>query len=725
MLAHSPKVKQGIPAQEYSSHIMGVAARSNLAAFKMGKYGLKDGETLQYVVNIAAEYHDLGKLDVENQVILSGEKHTGSLPIQHTDAGTAYLLNIGCSLSAAIVRSHHIGLPDFVQESNRGEMAFRDSGFYEHVNFNLSQLIDLHRKEIPETSIIPEIQGIKGNTSLFFRLALSCLADGDHTDTALHYHDYPAEENLIPLKAAKRLQSLDAYVAGLARPDNRSVMRNEVYCQCRDLEIIGSISCCDSPVGTGKTTAIMAHLLKQAENRGLRRIFVVLPFTNIITQSVAIYRDSLVLPGENPEAVVAELHHRADYQDVNTRKFTALWNAPIIVTTAVSFFETLASCFPSTLRRLHNLPGSAIFLDESHAALPARLLPLTWSWIKDYAVEWGCYWTLASGSLERFWKIKEFDPVGFDVPELITKELGLGLSRYENSRVSYLYKPETMTPEDIVEWIIKKPGPRLVILNTVQNAAVVANCLSNNQGQNKVLHMSTALCPIDRQKTLNLIINRLKNPNDLDWTLVATSCVEAGVDLSFRTGFREVASLTSLLQTGGRVNRHGLYPYSEVWSIKLREGGMINNHPGIKDSVSVLEDLLQSGKIISPALCTDALKREVRMGAGIRDSLERAERSMKFPEVLELYNVINADTRTVVVNTGLIDRLMNNDPVSWTEIQQYSVQIYSDKLSALNIPEFRNYPDLFYWTHDYDPFLGYMKGIIKIKELFTIDFGII
>ena len=136
-----------------------------------------------------------------------------------------------------------------------------------------------------------------------------------------------------------------------------------------------------------------------------------------------VYRKALVLPGENPEHVVAELHHRADFQDMQSRQFTALWKAPIIVTTAVSFFETLASNTPATLRRLHNLPGSAVFIDESHAALPAKLLPLAWRWIKGFADEWGCYWVLASGSLNRFWKIEEFDKEKPDIPEIMPVEL--------------------------------------------------------------------------------------------------------------------------------------------------------------------------------------------------------------------------------------------------------------------------------------------------------------
>ncbi|MDR3539487.1 MAG: hypothetical protein P4L69_00730 [Desulfosporosinus sp.] len=204
---------------------------------------------------------------------------------------------------------------------------------------------------------------IKGNQSVFFRILLSCIADADHTNTAVNYHKHA---KTIPLRPAERLEQLDRRVADLqlkGADDERNALRNEMYHACRDVDIDSGISSCDSPVGSGKTTAVMAHLLAQAEKRGLRRFFVVLPFTNIIKQSVKTYRDMLVLPGENADEVVAELHHRADFESEDTRYLTALWRAPIIVTTAVAFFETLASNSTATLRRLHKLPGSAIFVD--------------------------------------------------------------------------------------------------------------------------------------------------------------------------------------------------------------------------------------------------------------------------------------------------------------------------------------------------------------------------
>ena len=112
----------------------------------------------------------------------------------------------------------------------------------------------------------------------------------------------------------------------------------------------GSIVSCDAAVGSGKTTAVMAYLLRVAERKKLRHIFVVLPFTNIIQQSVDVYRKALVLAGEDPAEVVAEVHHRAEFQNPESREMSVLWDAPITVTTAVQFFETLAAHKPAVAK---------------------------------------------------------------------------------------------------------------------------------------------------------------------------------------------------------------------------------------------------------------------------------------------------------------------------------------------------------------------------------------
>ena len=226
-------------------------------------------------------------------------------------------------------------------------------------------------------------------------LALSSLVDGDHSDTAQHYRN---ERELVglPLCPAERLAALDKYVASLAastpfaseRERKWLEIRQQIYqaCQQRQLTSNERIVACDSPVGTGKTTAVMAHLLNIAQQRGLRRVFVVLPFTNIIDQSVDVYRCSLVLKGESPEDVVAAHHHRVEFKGENwrdLRQLTQRWDAPVVVTTAVQFFETLAAKDTTALRKLHQVPGSAIFVDEAHAAMPAPLWPQMFRWLRE------------------------------------------------------------------------------------------------------------------------------------------------------------------------------------------------------------------------------------------------------------------------------------------------------------------------------------------------------
>lgn len=161
-----------------------------------------------------------------------------------------------------------------------------------------------------------------------------------------------------------------------------------MYECCRDAAPHAGIVSCDAAVGSGKTTAVMAHLLRVAERKKLRHIFVVLPYTNIMQQSVDVYRRALALPDENASAVVAEVHHRAEFEGAELREMSALWDAPVTVTTAVQFFETLAGNMPARLRKLHELAGSAVFIDEAHASIPIALWPQTWRWLRELERDW-------------------------------------------------------------------------------------------------------------------------------------------------------------------------------------------------------------------------------------------------------------------------------------------------------------------------------------------------
>ncbi|MDD5580679.1 MAG: CRISPR-associated endonuclease Cas3'' [Methylobacter sp.] len=721
LLAHSAKIDKCIPAQSYEEHILNARQLAFKKAQQAGKFAPNLKESLAQVAWLAAEFHDMGKVDDNNQAVLSGQKKSKKLPINHVDSGVAHLWQLGKNnllalLAAMVSYAHHIGLQSKAGEESKGSKKYRDANLIEYTAEHLPGYFERHRAVIDEWQnqtkpSLPKPEQL----ALFLRFALSCLADADHGDTARHYGE-PKVNQTFSLKPVERLTALDTYVAGLAK-DNanelRTQLRNSVYEACKQASTESSLYACDSPVGTGKTTAVMAHMLNSAKTKGLQRIFVVLPFTNIIDQSVDTYRKALVLKGEDPEHIVAAHYHKADFSKPESRQYTYLWQAPIVVTTAVQFFETLASNQPATLRKLHQLAGSAIFIDESHAALPSHLWPQAWQWLRQLSQDWGCHIVLASGSLTRFWELDDFVNPVVKLPELVKQEIRQQCLQLEQARVKPETRQEALNLADLAEWVFDETGPRLLILNTVQSAAVTAQYIAEHKdyGREKVEHLSTALTPLDRNKTLDKVKARLKDKQDNNWVLVATSCVEAGVDLSFKTGFRERCSLVSLLQTAGRINRENLETEATVWdfSLKFEEG--LKKHPAFNDSARILGKLFESNEV-SPESCREALKREIRQGTpvhGIMKQLKKAEKNLDFPEVEQLFKVISSYTITVLVDDEIINRLKNWLSVSRDEIQKNSVQIWSYKKEDWGVSEIPNRPEL-YCNLDYDDFIGYMKG---------------
>ncbi|MBI4651800.1 CRISPR-associated endonuclease Cas3'' [Candidatus Desantisbacteria bacterium] len=728
MLAHS--AKKDIPAQPYEEHILNVYNSAITNAEKAGVH-TKYRELLLASVKYAAFFHDLGKLAPENQRILERRNCKGSLPINHVDCGVAALqsgnLSIAENLAALFVYSHHIGLPSLPEENAKGKgNIFRDITIKELMNQSLNKYMEDNKSLL---NFFPDIKESQSKeitpTQLFMRIGLSCLVDADHTDTARNYNGVVPSGEIL-LQADERLSLLDNFVKGLTSGDpskiERDNLRQEIYEACRNAPISDKgIITCDSPVGTGKTTAVMAHLLNIAKIKKLRRIFVVLPFTNIIEQSVDIYRKALILPDENPEKVIAAHHHKAEFEDESTRVFSFLWNAPVTVTTAVQFFETLATNRTSSLRKLHQLAGSAIFIDETHATLPASLWAQAWKWLKELVDDWGCYIVLASGSLNRFWELEEFsNPPSKNIPELVTDVIRNKAIKGESVRVKYLKKEKSLNMDELCNWIKNMDGPRLLILNTVHSAAAVAKRLCELHGDRKyVEHISTALAPIHRKKIIDRIKQRLLNRNDKDWTLVATSCVEAGVDFSFNTAAREFCSLTSTLQTAGRINRSGEYGISNLWGFQISLGGFLREHPTFLTSSKVLKQMYDEGKIFSE-FCTEAMKREVReknQTSADNNSIVIAERNKEFPSVKEQFKIIPSNTVTTIIDKDLKERIERHEKIDFMELQQKSVAIYSNRIDLYALEPLHGFNDLYLWLLDYDEdFLGYMAGVLKLDN---------
>lgn len=733
--------RSNIPAQPYEAHVQGVIIRAHRYAENAARFSSKFGPLLRYVLSLSAPYHDLGKLAPENQNVLSGAVKADHL-ISHWDAGVAYILALTdfplkLRYEAALpIYAHHSGLPSWSKERQRlphGKGFFRACEGHpagisvkEYSDKNYLEFVSIHQSIIIDEAEKHRADWLPTNP-LFERIVLSCLVDADHTNASRHPADNYQDEE-IPLMPDERLALLDKHVptldTGESAKKERNQLRQAVYNVCRNAEAApNGMIACDSPVGTGKTTAVMAHLLNVAQQKSLRRIFVVLPFTNIIDQSVEVYKKALVIDGENSEKVVAAHHHKAEFESEEARAFSFLWNAPITVTTAVQFFETLASNHPATLRKLHQLAGSAIFLDEAHAALPAHLWPQAWKWLNELVKNWGCYIVLASGSLTRFWELPEFANPPLkkeEMPELVSQEVRNKAKDAEAVRVSYEPKNEPLTIMELCGWIPSLPGPRLVILNTVHSAAAVANELKKQQGRNGVEHISTALAPIHREATIKQIKKRLADENDINWTLVATSCVEAGMNFSFKTAAREMCSLVSTIQTAGRINRSGERGESVLWNFKIVQSDLLKRHPAFQLSASILEALFKEN-MVSPDNCKEAMKREIRRNNYANaddDEIVKMEVLKEFPSVSEMFRVISTASVMAVIDKTLALRLRDSrqrKKVNPLELQRYSVNIYPTKIDSYALKPiygFRN--ELYEWNLDYDDFLGYMAGVLNL-----------
>ncbi len=790
-LAHTPpKDKPELEPHRYSDHIDEVLSYGlDLFDYLLLFSGFSEIEKneLRQTFKAALMLHDMGKLDESIQRIFRGED-SGRLPIDHIEAGVATAAEMKNELLGWLIRGHHApGLPNkktekyFIKQlrkkfqltiplySLRGKRHQRDKLSADFDNHHVAiittnERIDTYKqRQIESCGQWPELELKLPSKSLMPRLMLSCLVDADHSSAAC----YSKGESMISFKPAKtrwkqRLLALNRYIAEVVDSSDdphsdRNLMRSEFYRYCFEGDLFDSrLIACSAPVGLGKTTSVMAYLLRYAIRDEASRIFVIAPFSNIIDQTVKVLRKAIVLEDEDAASIVVAHHHKAEFSNKDMRHYSASWQAPIVVTTAVQFFETLAASNPSKLRKLHNVVGAAIFIDESHACLPAELLSISWYWMKQLADDWHCYFVFSSGSMVRFWQDDYLVNEGVrTLPDLLPDTLKEKTQKAEGLRVVFERIDDPLKCDDLVEllqsgrvWNEYHHQDRpscLVILNTVQSAAVIADTLSRslddkkNKLSNKtVLHLSTALAPKDRERMLNEVLYRQGNSdwNHRPWYLVATSCVEAGVDLDFSIGFRESCSVTSFLQVSGRINRHGKRSFGQLFDFRIFPEDGLSRHPGIVESADILNNMwveMTGDNVDYSELCSKAIRKELSRSPVKKTKSELLlsdEQGQDFQKVSTAYRIIDSETATVIVDVGLVKKLETGVTVNWQEIQKNSVQLWMARIDKLELKEIRGCKQdgIYSWidTYEYDTsFLGIMGGILQPEAFFKETGGVL
>jgi len=386
--------------------------------------------------------------------------------------------------------------------------------------------------------------------AFWIRFLFSALVDADFLDTEDFYHPSMREAATAGYDDIASLRErLDRYMAaafGAVDPTDVNAVRQAVLDACRRAaEKPPGVFTLTVPTGGGKTLSGMAFALGHAERHGMRRVIYVAPFTSIIEQNAEAYRKALGAGN------VIEHHSNLEPEQETDRNRLASenWDAPIIVTTAVQFFESLFASKPSRCRKLHNVARSVIVLDEAQK-VPIRYLSVILEALKELAAHYGCTVVLATATQPALGK-RDSLPEGFESAEEIVPEPSALAERLRRVRIHW---PEPDAPA--VEWPdlaqrVAREEQVLVVVHRRQDARDLARLLPE-EGR---FHLSALMCAAHRRDVLDRVRETLEA--EAPCRLVSTQVVEAGVDIDFPVLYRALAGLDSVVQAAGRCNREG------------------------------------------------------------------------------------------------------------------------------------------------------------------------
>ena len=512
---------------------------------------------------LAGLWHDLGKFAPEWQAYLASkaDPHTAEdtgIPSKredHSTAGaifTSGLASVGPLLSY-LIAGHHAGLAD-------GSYLFNDR-FRRPINEWRSHA---EAASLPLSEVLPPLPFTRqdaGNDGLAFltRCFFSCLVDADFLATESFMQPGKTElrqawpDDIL----SSMLQTLEAHMAANFGPPGDNpvhLARESVRWDClhRSEDKSGFFSL-TVPTGGGKTLSSLLFALRHAVKNGQRRVILVIPFTSIIKQNADVFRGVFApLAEELGRDIVLEHHSKFDptKETEQSRLAAENWDAPLIVTTNVRFFESLFANRTSACRKLHRTARSVVIFDEVQA-LPASLLHPILRGLRCLVHDLGSTAVLCTATQPALDGREDF-PIGIP-PEEITEIIRNKDQLFETLERVVCKDLGTLDDDALIDHILDHAsGGCLLILNTTKAAQSLHERLKPHTN---ALHLSARMCPshviavLDDAKALR--------QNGQPVVLVSTQLVEAGVDISFPVVYRAECGLDSFAQAAGRCNRHG------------------------------------------------------------------------------------------------------------------------------------------------------------------------
>lgn len=667
-------------------------------------------DELKAVNYLCALLHDIGKYTPAFQTHIRG----GRGKPEHSICG-AKEAEVYCGRNTPLtlllqlcIAGHHTGIPDggtiadsedmptlYGRLKRSGEDYSRYSKELEPAPVDGKLFSDFLRRDCTTNEDVVE------KFAFLVRYCFSCLTDADSLDTRAACEEKEPEK--LRWDFDRCLQDLEKKFSGFQQETELQKARQRLQEQVfKRIDRDADIFLLNMPTGSGKTlTAAKCALeLMKASEGKLKRIIYVIPYNSIIDQTVEVLEGMFsqhtdILRHQSSFSYEEQEQCSEDYR-LAAKHACENWDAGIIVTTAVQFFESLYADRRGKLRKLHNMADSVILFDEVHQLPQGYLIPCL------RGISYVCRYLnskalLMTATMPDFRKLLDRYTNALRVETLIKDATDYKFFR----KCSYGYLG-VITDEALVSRAAAYPSA-LIVMNSRRGAAEVFKACPNG----KKYHLSTYMTAYDRTSTIKRIKKELEElyrdypdlsavPPERRITVVSTSLIEAGVDMDFTAAFRELAGLDSVLQTGGRVNREGLRQSGQVFVFERGSSGILRPEQDLTKGIfERFEDLS------APEAVDDYYNRLLKLNKEKprfqEDPLEKKSISrdcgkinlLPFRTYSENFGIIDG-RRTVSVavcrdekSGEMYEKLRDTGYINSRAIRKYCCTVYNDEFNRL------------------------------------------
>ena len=634
---------------------------------------------------LAGLLHDLGKYGERFQNRLHGQDKG----LDHWSQGAFLAIKKGGAIAAALaIQGHHIGLqslqmedlkklkPELLKENHPQGLALSEVDITLLENRLIEDDLSFSKLQTRLfASPLGESQARIDNM-LDVRRLFSALVDADFIDTEAHFNGneqgkVPREQGLKLNEnglAKKALETLKKHIDNKAGQANPSAVLNDIRqellqsCLQQAQQKAGTFTL-TAPTGSGKTLSMLSFALQHADKHKLERIIMVVPYLSIIEQTAKIYRDifvdfdddfilehhSMAGLGAEKAETDADGDEEQERQVKRQRLLSENWDAPIIITTSVQFLESLFSNRPSSCRKIHRIANAVILFDEVQT-LPTPLAIPSLAAVSHIATHWNSSVVFSTATQPAFnhlhEEVSKHCTGGWEPDEIVTDHADM---MDKLRRVQFTWLTDKPTWQSLADTLSEHPQV-LCIVNLKRHAQDLWLAL---EGEEDLFHLSTNLCPLHRQEVLEKVRQRLKD--GLPCRLIATQCIEAGVDVDFPVVYRAFAPLDAIIQAAGRCNREGQPDLGQTFIFTPDCGGSLYPDGTYQQAANVTESLKnQLGDhfdLYNPEVIERYYRRLYTVAAPGQSAkdLYQSIAELSFPDVARQFRLIKNDMINIVV----------------------------------------------------------------------------